>query len=200
MRGVRLRTSVLLALAGWLAFTEPAVATSSDWSRNDHVEMRLISAVRGIGDRDMLPLGLQFRMKPGWKLYWRSPGDAGFPPRPNWEGSDNIAEIKMDWPAPTRFSIFDLETLGYVDEVILPLTVKLGQPGEPVTVKASVDYLTCKDICIPYPWRQAKPCPLNCRTTSTDIGPGFLDRTVVMALKLRKFKSRPRARRLICRL
>jgi len=150
MRGVRLRTSVLLALAGWLVFTEPAVATSSDWSRNDHVEMRLISAVRGIGDRDMLPLGLQFRMKPGWKLYWRSPGDAGFPPRPNWEGSDNIAEIKMDWPAPTRFSIFDLETLGYVDEVILPLTVKLGQPGEPVTVKASVDYLTCKDICIPY--------------------------------------------------
>ncbi|MEL0110780.1 MAG: hypothetical protein VW835_03515, partial [Rickettsiales bacterium] len=79
MRGVRLRTSVLMALAGWLVFADLAVATSSDWSRNDHVEMRLISAVRGIGDRDMLPLGLQFRMKPGWKLYWRSPGDAGFP-------------------------------------------------------------------------------------------------------------------------
>ncbi len=150
MRGVRLRTSVLMALAGWLVFADLAVAAGGDWSRNDHVEMRLISAVQGVGDRDMLPLGLQFRMKPGWKLYWRSPGDAGFPPRPNWEGSDNIAEIKMDWPAPTRFSIFDLETLGYVDEVILPLTAKLGHPGEPVTVKASVDYLTCKDICIPY--------------------------------------------------
>ena len=25
-------------------------------------------------------LGLQFRLQPGWKIYWRSPGDAGLPP------------------------------------------------------------------------------------------------------------------------
>ena len=70
-----------------------ALAASGDWSRNDHVEMRLISAVEAVGDRETLPLGLQFRMKPGWKLYWRTPGDAGFPPRPVWQGSENIADV-----------------------------------------------------------------------------------------------------------
>ena len=25
-------------------------------------------------------LGLAFELRPGWKIYWRSPGDAGLPP------------------------------------------------------------------------------------------------------------------------
>jgi suppressor for copper-sensitivity B len=144
-------------ILGWLcgsavstALASGALAASSDWSRNDHVEMRLISAVEAVGDRETLPLGLQFRMKPGWKLYWRTPGDAGFPPSPVWQGSKNIADVIVKWPAPNRFSIFGLETLGYVDAVTLPLTAKLERRGEGVTIKASVDYLTCNEICIPY--------------------------------------------------
>lgn len=150
MRRVRLFFGWLgvLVAAQWV--NADAQAASGDWSRNDHVETRLISAVEAVGDRETIPVGMQFRMKPGWKLYWRTPGDAGFPPRPVWQDSRNIADVKMHWPAPTRFSIFDLETLGYVDEVILPLTVRLERRGEAAVLKASIDYLTCKDICIPY--------------------------------------------------
>jgi suppressor for copper-sensitivity B len=126
--------------------------------------MRLISAVEAVGDLETLPLGLQFRMKRGWKLYWRTPGDAGFPPRPIWQGSENIADVAIKWPAPKRFSIFGLETLGYVDEVILPLTAKLERRGEAVILKASVDYLTCNDICIPY--TAAVELPLDAGTAA----------------------------------
>lgn len=150
MRSKVLQFVFLLGVIVSFGAATGADAASGSWDSNDHVEMRLISAVTAVGDRQTIPLGLQFRMKPGWKLYWRSPGDAGFPPRANWSASDNLAAVKVDWPAPMRFSIFDLETLGYVDEVILPLTATLARPGDAVTVKASVDYLTCKDICIPY--------------------------------------------------
>ena len=150
MRRLRLILGWFCGVATFVGLAGGALAASGDWSRNDHVEMRLISAVKAVGDRETLPLGLQFRMKPGWKLYWRTPGDAGFPPRPVWQGSENIADVTVQWPAPKRFSIFGLETLGYVDEVILPLTAKLERRGEAVTLKASVDYLTCNDICIPY--------------------------------------------------
>ena len=132
------------------AVERDARAVGGEWSKNEHVEMRLVSAVQAVGEHETLPLGLQFRMKPGWKLYWRSPGDAGFPPRPIWSGSENISDVHIDWPAPTRFSISELETLGYTEEVVLPLTARLERSGAPTTVRTKVDYLTCKDICIPY--------------------------------------------------
>ena len=143
-------TSLLLSAILWLAAAGAAGAASGDWNRNDHVEMRLISAVSGVGELKKISAGLHFRMQPGWKLYWRTPGDAGFPPLANWSASENVSKVDIQWPAPKRFSIFELETLGYEDEVILPLNAAVTKPGEPVKFAANVDYLTCKDICIPY--------------------------------------------------
>ncbi|HAT34902.1 MAG TPA: copper resistance protein [Rhodospirillaceae bacterium] len=96
-----------------------------------------------------MPLGLHFKLKPGWKIYWRSPGDAGLPPRVSWKGSENVAKASIQWPAPTRFSVLGLETLGYKKEVILPLDVALKGPGS-ASVKLKLDYLVCDDVCIPY--------------------------------------------------
>ena len=112
--------------------------------------MRLIAATTAVGQRSELPLGLEFQLDKGWKIYWRSPGDAGFPPRPDWSGSDNVKSATLRWPAPERFSVLGLETLGYKDEVVLPLDVVPAVPGEPVRLRGKVDYLTCDDICIPY--------------------------------------------------
>ena len=89
-------------------------------------------------------------MKPGWKVYWRSPGDAGFPPEVNWAGSTNFAHAKMEWPAPERFSVLNLETLGYRKEVVFPITASVLEPGKDVALKARVRFLTCDDICVPY--------------------------------------------------
>jgi len=134
-------------------------AMASDWDENEHVKVRIVSAVDGVGDRDSIPLGLHFQLKPGWKIYWRSPGDAGFPPDPIWDGSENLKDTKISWPAPTRFSILGLETLGYKNEVVLPFAAEVAQPSQPLRLNSNIRYLACEEICIPYQAKVALDVP-----------------------------------------
>jgi len=142
----RLFCLIALGLMVTPALAEPA---ASDWAKNDQGRVRLISAVAATGDNGSLQLGLEFDLKPDWKIYWRSPGDAGYPPSVDWKGSDNLEEAVISWPAPHRFSISGLETMGYKEDVVLPLIARLSQPGKPATLRAAVDYLTCAVVCVP---------------------------------------------------
>ncbi len=127
-----------------------AATAASAWARTDQSAVRLISAAEGVGDGRTLQLGLHFRLKKNWKIYWRSPGDAGYPPRLDWSGSDNLAQARLSWPAPQRFSVLGFETLGYKNEVVLPITAQVERPGGAFSGRLSVDYLACAEICIPY--------------------------------------------------
>ncbi|MGE0735319.1 MAG: protein-disulfide reductase DsbD family protein [Alphaproteobacteria bacterium] len=127
-----------------------ADAAASDWATNEHGAVRLVAAQSGVGDQARLTIGLQFKMKPGWKIYWRSPGDAGYPPSLEWVGSQNVATAILHWPAPMRFDVLGFTTLGYSGEVVLPVDVTLKQPGQATKLRAEVNYLTCDEICVPY--------------------------------------------------
>ena len=148
VRPTALIAVVLLLVAATAA--QAAGTAQSAWHETEQTKARLIAAVTGTGSAAMLRLGLEFHMQPGWKIYWRSPGDAGIPPRPNWDGSDNLKSAKVLWPVPERFSVLGLETLGYKKEVVFPVDAVPMEPGKPVMVKAVIPYLTCDDICIPY--------------------------------------------------
>lgn len=126
-----------------------AETAASKWADSDFTGVRLISAVEATGGMESVSLGLHFRLKEGWKVYWRSPGDAGFPPRVDWSGSQNIEKVTLSWPAPERFSILGFETLGYRDEVVLPVSATPSRTGESMSLAAVVDYLACNKICIP---------------------------------------------------
>ena len=145
----RLGAAIVLVAATLAGFGDSRAATS-DWFEHDHGAVRLISDGTTAGSGETLDLGLQFRMKPGWKVYWRSPGDAGFPPNLNWAGSSNFAGAEIAWPAPERFSVLNLKTLGYKKEVIFPITATVFEPGRDVALRARVRFLTCDDICVPY--------------------------------------------------
>ncbi len=123
---------------------------SSEWVETEHTAVRIISATKTVGDTNPILLGLHFKLKAGWKIYWRSPGDAGFPPEPDWNRSENIKETSLLWPAPERFSILGLETLGYKTEVVLPIMVKRTDTTKPLQLGGNVSYLACEKICIPY--------------------------------------------------
>ncbi|OKH87834.1 suppressor for copper-sensitivity B [Thalassospira sp. TSL5-1] len=144
----RILTLLIVILLPHLAQAAPA---ASAWQDEDFASVRVISARDGVKDVHTLRLGLEFALKPHWKIYWRSAGDAGFPPSINWQGSENIdsATATMIWPAPIRFSIFGLETFGYQDRVILPIDVPVQNSTDPVVLKMAVDYLACSDICVP---------------------------------------------------
>ncbi|MBM3582078.1 MAG: disulfide bond formation protein DsbD, partial [Alphaproteobacteria bacterium] len=143
------RIGLVLGLAAatpTAADAEPA----SPWSDTVYTKVRLVSAVTAAGTGDRVPLGLHFKMEKGWKIYWRAPGDAGFPPKLKWDGSTNVKDARIAWPTPERFKLLDVETIGYKDEVVLPFALRPATPGEALTLSATVDFLTCDQICVPH--------------------------------------------------
>ena len=142
---------LLAAICAPVLATPATAATdvSTPWTDEDFASLRLISAQTQTGSSDTLRLGLEFELQPDWKIYWRSAGDAGFPPQLDWTGSQNVGDANILWPAPHRFSIFGLETFGYKNHVILPINVAIPDRTQPVAINLDVDYLVCSDICIP---------------------------------------------------
>ena len=144
-----LALTIVAGLLASLFATAPALAAAGDWAETEQGRVRLISAVAGVGSEGRLDLGLQFQLEPGWKIYWRSPGDAGYPPRLDWSASHNLADPTLSWPVPERFSLFGLETFGYGDEVVLPIAARAVDPAQGVALAAKLDFLVCEEICIP---------------------------------------------------
>jgi suppressor for copper-sensitivity B len=150
MRTMLVAAVLALLSSATAAGAEPRPAAASDWAATEHGAVRLVAGVTAVGHGTRIPMGLQFRMNPGWHIYWRSPGDAGYPPRIDWTGSENLASGDLAWPAPHRFTVLDLQTIGYADAVTLPISAVPERPGAPMRLTATVDYLTCADICVPY--------------------------------------------------
>src|SRR5215831_13606185 len=83
----------------------PAVARAADaspWDGDARAAMRLIAGARQ--DGTAAGAGIEIRLAPGWKTYWRYPGDSGVPPRFDFAGSENLKSVEVLWPAPHRFS------------------------------------------------------------------------------------------------
>ncbi|WP_449231444.1 protein-disulfide reductase DsbD family protein [Azospirillum doebereinerae] len=115
--------------------------------------------MRGTGDLAALPLGLELRLEPGWKTYWRSPGDAGFAPRLDWTGSANLKDAALSYPAPHRFSVLGFETAGYDVEVLFPIRATPAEPGKPVDLALNAELLVCSEICVPQTVKLALALP-----------------------------------------
>lgn len=94
--------------------------------------------------------GIEIVLNPGWKTYWRYPGDAGIPPRFDWTGSENVANVEVLFPAPKRITDGSGQTsIGYENSVTFPLRVTANNPSKPVTLKLKMDFATCEKLCIP---------------------------------------------------
>lgn len=145
--GMMIRTLAMpLALGAALACTA-AEAGESAWSRDSGVAVRLVSA--GRKSPDVLSAGVQVRLEPGYKTYWRYAGDAGVPPRFDWTGSENLAEARVAYPAPRSFVDGGSRSLGYKEEVVFPVDVVAADPSRPVRLKLDLDFAVCDKICIP---------------------------------------------------
>ncbi|MFU8865957.1 MAG: protein-disulfide reductase DsbD domain-containing protein [Rhodobacterales bacterium] len=92
---------------------------------------------------------LHLTLAPGWKTYWRAPGDAGIPPALDLSGSRNLSHVTPVWPTPAVFSQNGMKTVGYDDELILPLHVVPQVAGQPAQVSARMQIGVCSSICVP---------------------------------------------------
>lgn len=138
----------LAACASMLLGTPTQAADESSWSQDSRAAIRLVA---GTNTTDDAPLraGIEIKLQPGWKTYWRYPGDSGVPPRFDFSGSDNLKTVTVLYPAPHLFSDEGGNSLGYKDAVIFPLLISPAQPGKPVTLRLKLDYAVCEKLCIP---------------------------------------------------
>jgi DsbC/DsbD-like thiol-disulfide interchange protein len=127
-----------------------AAADSSAWDGGPRAAMRLLAGapVNGTAAGTLLA-GIEIRLGPGWKTYWRYPGDSGEPPRFRFDRSDNVASAEVLFPAPHGFADEGGETIGYKDGVILPVRVTPRVAGKPVVLRVDVDYAVCEKYCMP---------------------------------------------------
>ena len=136
------RLAAVFAMAAFLF--HPALAHAADPVNH----LRLVAAVERHDGGPFLA-GLDLDLAPGWKTYWRRPGDSGIAPEFDWSASENVADIELRWPAPERFDDPGDTTFGYREGVVWPLRVVPQSPDKPVTLRLSVRYGICKDLCIP---------------------------------------------------
>jgi DsbC/DsbD-like thiol-disulfide interchange protein len=94
--------------------------------------------------------GVAIQLQPGWKTYWRTPGDSGVPPHFDFSKSDNVEAVTILWPAPKQFPDGAGGTsLGYKNQVVLPLRIAVKHADKPVVLRADITYAVCDKLCIP---------------------------------------------------
>ena len=123
-------------------------AGESPWSEDVRSAVRLVSGANNNGDAH-LRAGIEIKMQPGWKTYWRYPGDSGVPPHFDFSGSENLKTATVLYPAPHLFTDETGQSLGYKDRIIFPLVISPQQPGKPVRLRLKADYAVCEKLCVP---------------------------------------------------
>jgi len=149
MNGLHKSLCAALAACGVMLLGASAYAAdASPWSQDSRSGVRLLAGANKTGEAP-LRAGIEIKLQPGWKTYWRYPGDSGVPPRFDFSDSENLKSAKVLYPAPHLFADEAGQSLGYKDAVIFPVLISPLLPGKPVHLRLKLDYAVCEKLCIP---------------------------------------------------
>lgn len=90
----------------------------------------------------------RIQLAPGWKTYWRAPGDAGIPPKFGWKGSRNLKTVKFHWPTPMVHDQNGMRSIGYEGDVVIPVELT-SKDGADIRLRGQMELGVCHDVCIP---------------------------------------------------
>lgn len=119
---------------------------------SNHVKAQLISEVKSIKPGQAFCVAVRLVMEKDWHTYWRNPGDSGSPTEIKWDLPEGFISGNIQWPYPQKFETPPLVSFGYKDEVFLLTEIKVSErvnPGSKARLRANVDWLVCKEVCIP---------------------------------------------------
>jgi DsbC/DsbD-like thiol-disulfide interchange protein len=126
---------------------QTAEPNASPWSQSHNASMRLIAG--SSKDGKFLRSGIEIKLAPHFKTYWRTPGESGVAPVTSFEGSQNLKSTEVLFPAPTLFRDKSGTVFGYKEHVIWPIQVEAQDVTKPVILNIKLDYGVCEKICIP---------------------------------------------------
>ena len=113
--------------------------------------------------------GLKISLNEGWKTYWHTPGPFGFKPQFDFEGSLNIINLNVLWPSPKIFGSSSFETIGYENEVILPIAIKAEVDSDPINLKIKGSIGICYDVCMPIEFEAQSGLKIISKEINTDL-------------------------------
>jgi DsbC/DsbD-like thiol-disulfide interchange protein len=143
----------LLTIAAITLIGLPAARAqdASEWNAEAHTAARLIAgSMTKTPEAAFVRAGVEIKLDPGWKTYWRDPGDSGLPPTFDFSGSENVKVVTVLWPAPKRFPDgAGGNSIGYLDHVILPLRVAPADTAKRSSLQLKLGYDICSTMCVP---------------------------------------------------
>ncbi len=99
-------------------------------------------------------IGVRFKMKPDWHIYWQYPGEFGLPTQIKFLLPAGITAGELQWPAPEQFSQSGNQVgFGYSKEVVLFSELIIPDSQSKFSAqdfKAEVKWLNCSPkLCVP---------------------------------------------------
>lgn len=142
---------VAIASLSSVASSSSLAAEASPWDEGLQSAARLIAArAAGTGAGLVYRSGIEIKLNPNWKTYWRYPGDSGVPPAFDFSKSENVKAVTVLFPAPARFSDgAGGHSIGYKAGVLLPVHVVPNDPKRPAVLRVKFDYAVCEKLCVP---------------------------------------------------
>jgi thiol:disulfide interchange protein DsbD len=121
--------------------------------RNGAVEAELVPAVTSVQPGQAFEVAVRLAHDAHWHSYWINPG-TGLPTTVKWTLPPGWQAGNIQWPVPHVLTDAGGGIIGngYDGEVFLLITVTPPAsvvPGESVTLKAAVEWLMCRDVCMP---------------------------------------------------
>ncbi len=126
------------------------IVGSSVFSQSPIIGLKSVDIIRGWRQSDDIHIAaINIKLEDGWKTYWRVPGIGGIAPILNWDKSKNIKNISQIWPTPNIYNEYGLQTIGYKDELLLPLQIQPIDKKQPIHLSITIDFGICSDVCVP---------------------------------------------------
>ena len=139
--------------------------------RASHLTVELVTENTSIAPNHDFLAGLHFVLDPGWHIYWINAGDAGEPPRVDWQLPAGITAGDLQFPAPERLPLGPLMDFGYQHEVLLPVPMRADaslQTGIEAIMRGHLHFLVCSNVCIPGKADLEQSVPVTAQTGAND--------------------------------
>ncbi len=98
---------------------------------------------------DKYYFGIKITLNNGWKTYWKNPGDAGSSIKIEFDNKQNILDHRILYPFPSSYLDHGVRTIGYENEIVFPIELKIKDANKKIVTDINIEYLICKEICIP---------------------------------------------------
>lgn len=139
-----------LCLALPAAAGEPARYRATGWVAGSASAVRLIVPVQARAGSDAALAGIELKLQPGAKTYWRSPGETGVAPMADFSKSTGLSGAALLFPAPEAFDDgAGGVAIGYTRDVIFPVRFT-PEAAAGQTFHLQFDYGVChRNMCMP---------------------------------------------------